>query len=476
MARELFGDLTPDQPAHLNAGLMTCDGVYAIQNGYSPLPQFSAVGNGMLPGRAIGATAYRVGSDTLAFAGTATDIYRYQASGFTSLITGMTTTQANGLRFAQYNTLMLATNGSDPIKKFDPTAPGSFTNLGGTPPTGRFIAVVGAFVVLGFAANDGLRIVWSDNGIPTTWTAGTGEAGFYQMPTGGDITGIVGGEYGLIFQENRILRMVYTADDTIWQFQEVAKDIGCIAPNSIATYGNTTYFLSNKGLMSTDGTTINPIGAEKVDRTFLSLANRTNFSAMSAVVDPKNSLYMVTLPSANPPNTSYVFNYLLGKWTTASVSAQLLFGALAQGLTLEQLDALYGQLELVPVSLDDASFRGGYPLLMLFNSANQLGSLSGPTMKATFVDSLSEIFQGFKARVKSIRLLTDAKVANVTVQGSNQLGDVLAGTTYTQRQGGGGYKVRENWSFIQNTVEIPAGTPYSFIQGLDLEAQQGGRP
>lgn len=476
MPRQIFSEFLPDQPAHLNGGLVTCDGVVPIANGYAPLPQFAAAPNGTLAGPAIGAVAYRVSIDVFVFAATNTNIYRYSSGGYTSVLSGMSTAQSSGIRFAQYNTLMLATNGVDPVKKFDPIAPSSFSSLGGTPPTGRYIAVVGGFVVLGYAAGDSLRVAWSDNGIPTTWSPGTGEAGFYQMPTGGDITGLVGGEYGLIFQENRVLRMVYTADDTIWQFQEISNDVGCIAPNSIATYDKTTYFLSNKGLMSTDGVSVTAIGAEKVDRSFLARLGRSYIGAISAVVDPNNSLYIIMLPSASPPTKAYIYNYLLGKWTTAAITTQLLFSALSQGVTLEDMDAIYGNLDLIPISLDDPSFRSGYPLLLLFDSANRLGSLSGPPMRATFTDAQSELMQGMKARVRSIRLLTDAAVADVTIAGSNNLADGPTTTTYTTRQRSGVYKARENWAYTQLTVQIPAGTAFSFVQGYDIDAVAGGRP
>ncbi|WP_420140144.1 hypothetical protein [Sphingomonas sp.] len=475
MPRVIYSELLQDQPAFQNQGLTVCDGVYAIANGFAPMPAFSPLGNGTLAGPAIGASAYRVASTVYLFAGTATDIYRYQTGGFTSLISGLSTAQGIGLRFQQYSNLMLATNGIDPIKKFDPGSPTTFTNLGGTPPTARYMAVVRGFLVIGYAAGDALRVAWSDNGVPTTWTPGTGEAGFYIQPSGGDITGVVGGEFGLVFQESRILRMSYTADDTIWQFDEIASDIGCIAPNSIATHGRITYFLSNRGFMMTDGASVTPVGAEKIDRTFLSLLSRTYLSNMSAVIDPKNSLYIVMLPSAAPPTTAYVLNYALNKWTTAQITAELLFSALSQGVTLEDLDAIYTYLEAIPISLDDPSFRGGYPLLLLFDASNQLGSLSGPPVKATFVDGQSELNPGIKTRIRTIRLLGDTPTATVTVLGSNTLSQSMAPTSYSTHQASGVYKVRENWNYTQIMIEIPAGTQYSFMQGYDLVAVQGGR-
>jgi len=473
--RAIFGELIQDQPAHMNEGLLIADGCFAIKNGYNPLNGFSPAPNGTLAGPALGSGAYRVGLSTYVFAATAGNIYRYQSGGFTSLIGSLSSSQSIGVRFQPYNNLMLATNGTDPIKVFDPASPTTMTSLGGTPPTARFMAIVRGFVVLGYAAGDSLRLAWCDNGAPTTWTAGTGEAGFYEMPSGGDITGVIGGEYGLIFQESRILRMTYTADDTIWQFDEIANDIGCVAPNSIAVYGKSVFFLSNRGLMVCDGTSVRPVGAEKVDRTFLAQANRSNYSAMSAVVDPRNSLYIVALPSANPPASVYIYNFLLERWTTATVTVQLLFNSMAQSVTLEDLDALYGTLEGVPVSLDDPAFRGGTPLLMLFDGSNRLGSLSGSTLRATFLDAVREPFTDQRARVKSVRLLSDAPSATVTLRGANVLSETQTPTSYTVRDRQGRYRMRENWTFVQTNVEIPSGTSWNYMQGIDMDAQQGGR-
>lgn len=474
--RLIFGEFLPDQPAHLNQGLVTADGCYAIANGYAPLRQFSPSSNGILASTAIGGASYSVDATTYIFGATASNIYKYSSGGWTSVQATLSGTQAIGVKFAPYNNLMIATNGVDPIKKFDPASPSAMTNLGGTPPTARFIAVVRGFLVLGYAANDALRVVWSDNGSPTTWTAGTGEAGFYVMSTGGDITGVVGGEYGLIFQKNRIVRMSYTADDTIWQFDEIAADIGCIAPNSIAVYGKLVFFLSNKGMMMCDGVNVTPIGNEKIDRTYLASANPSYFGAMSAVVDPRNLLYIVTLPSSSPTTTAYIYNYALQRWTTASLSTDLLFSALSQSVTLEDLDALYGTLEAVPVSLDDPSFRGGYPILLMFDSSHRLGSLGGSPMAATFTDAKREMVQGMRTRLRSVRLLTDAPVATVSVAGSNTLNESATSTSYTVRSRSGEYKTRENWDFMQVTVSIPAGTAWSYVQGMDADATGGGRP
>src|SRR5262249_44786439 len=139
------------------------------------------------------------------------------------------------------------------------------------------------------------------------------DAGSLSFASGGDITGFVGGEeYGLVFQEGRIIRLVPTFDETVFDQQEISKDVGCMAPWSLASYGKQVFFLSNKGFMVTDGVSVEPIGSEKIDRSFLSIIDRTYLDNMSAVVDPRNSLYMVMCPSANPTNVMFLCQFALG--------------------------------------------------------------------------------------------------------------------------------------------------------------------
>jgi hypothetical protein len=482
----IYGAYNPDQPASLNysqdggtleSGLAVADGVFPIANGYAPLPSFSGLQNGTLAARCIGAGGYRYTGSAYLFAATTTNIYTYSSAGYTSVASGLSGTQGIGVRFCAYNSFMLATNGVDPIKKFDPTSPTAMTNLGGTPPIARFMVVVRGFVVAGYTSGSSLRVQWSDTGNPAVWTTGgSSQAGLYDMPTGGDITGLVGGEYGTVFQEQRILRMTYTADDDVWQFDEVATDVGCIAPKSLATFGKITFFYSAKGFMAFDGVSVQAIGDEKVDRTFQAVLDATYFDSMSAVVDPRHSLYIVAIPSADPTSRVLIYNYAQQKWTAAAITTELLFSALSLSTSLEQLDAIYGNLDAIPISLDSNALRGGYPLLLLFNGSHALGSLSGANMAAIITDAVKELVPGRKSRISSIRPQTDASAPTVTVSGRNSLSDAPVSTDYTTRTGGGYFRMRENWNLSQTMLQIPAGATWTYVQGYDVEAVAGGRP
>ena len=473
--RQIFGEMKPDQPEHLQDGLITAEGIIPIANGYAPLPSFSAAVNGTLANTCLGAGAYRADDAVYIFAATATNIYRYQNAGYTSLASSMSSTAEIGVRFCPYNDLMLITNGVGNIQKFDPASPSSTSDLDASAPTARFLGVVRGFAVAGYADDDPLQVAWSDNGDPTEWTPGTGEAGFYVMPTGGDITGFVGGEYGLVFQESRIIRMTYTADNAVWQFDEIATDVGCIAPWSLATYGKITFFLSNKGLMACGGVSVEAVGSEKIDRTLLALVDRAYLGNMSAVVDPRNSLYMLAIPSANPTNKLLIYQYALQKFTRATLTVERMFPSLGLNVDLESLDAIYGNLDAIPVSLDSALFRGGYPLVMMFDGSHRLGGLSGGNMAAVLTDARRELFPGRRARITEVRPLSDASDMTVTISGANSLSDSVVATEYTTRTSAGLYRMRQSWNLSQVTLSIPANETWSYVQGYDIEAVEGGR-
>jgi len=477
MTRILFGDFLPDQPAYLNQGVVTADGVIATANGYAPFNGFVPSRNGVLPARCIGAGGYRNAATTWLFAATTTNIHSYSTAGYATLASGLNGSRDVGMRFCPYGAFMLATNGADPIKCFDPASPATMPNLGGSPPTARYLGVVRGFVVAGYAGGNGLRVAWSDNGNPASWAAGgASEAGQYDMNAGGEITGIVGGEYGLVFQQSRILRMTYTADDIVWQFDEIVADAGCAAPKSLASWGKTSFFWSDRGFMTCDGVSVQAIGDEKVDRMFRSLIDRGYFGAMSAVIDPVRALYMVAVPSADPTTTLFLYNYAEGRWTTAPLTTELLFPAFSLATTLEDLDALYGSIDTNGLSLDGAALRGGVPAAMAFDASHRLGTLSGPPVAATIADATRELSPGARSRVRGVRPLTDAAQASVAIAGANAIGDAWTETAYAERRPNGAFRCRENWSLTRVTLSIPAGTRWSAAQGYDADVTVGGRP
>ena len=71
------------------------------------------------------------------------------------------------------------------------------------------------------------RTRWSAINNSTSWTVGTDQADFQDIPDAGAITGLVGGEYATILLEKAIARASYVGSPLIYQIDRVETSRGC---------------------------------------------------------------------------------------------------------------------------------------------------------------------------------------------------------------------------------------------------------
>jgi len=473
-----FNEWLPDQPALGNPGLTVADGVWPVANGFKPVGEFAPAINGTLVADCIGAGSARsLTGVAFTIAGTASNLYRYTSSGFVSVGSGYSASASLGWRMVQWGNLILATNGINPVQRLDMAAGSpAFGALAGSPPLGELISVVRDFVVLGRTGGNAQQLTWSGINNEEQWTGGVNQSGSQIMPTGGDILGITGGEFGIVLQQHRVVRMTYVGSPLVFQFDEVADNLGCVARGSVCRVGAMTYFLSHQGFARTDGNGVAMIGDEKINRTLLSLIDRSFFPATSCAVDPQNSLIMWAIPDATTSQTLFIYNYALDRWSTASQVTQRVFMGLSESTTLEELDAIYGTLEAVPASLDDDQWRGGYPLLMLIDGQRRLGVLSGLPKAARFQTGELPLAGGATARLRRARLLADTvNGVTVTVRGSQRRGEAVTQQVFTGVNRFGDVSLRSAWRYPRIEVAIAAGTQWNEATGIEVEFEGGGR-
>jgi len=112
-------------------------------------------------------------------------------------------------------------------------------------------------------------VQWSDINDSTDWTAGAAsQSDFQDIPDGGDIRGMTGGEFGLVLMEKSVVRMTYIGAPLFFQFDTLTRSLGCYEARSVVQYGAMTFFLSDDGFYVCDGQQVKPIGAERVDDWF----------------------------------------------------------------------------------------------------------------------------------------------------------------------------------------------------------------
>jgi hypothetical protein len=461
--RLIYGPLEPDKPNHLQKGLQAADNVYPSPDGYRPIKAFDDMTPALASTFQGGASFVSSDGTTQLLAGTATDLYKFSSSLAWSSIIGSLT--AGRWYFTQFNDHAIGVYGGAPVD-INLTS-GTAAALAGSPPNADVCATVRDFVVLG----QDNTISWSGFEDRAQWTPGTNQSGEQTMLSGGPITGLTGGEYGLILQRFRVVRMSYAGVPTIWQFDEISSNIGCMAPGSVAQAGRLTFFLSHRGFMLTDGNDVKPIGAERIDRTFFDNYTNDDIAVfMFTAVDPLNNIVKWVMPGK-----AWNYNWQTDEWSTETWDIRAAFNGFTAGLTLEDLNVPYPDMDVMTPSLDSPEFQGGIPLLLAVNASSQIGTMAGDALEANFEPPYMELVPGREARISQARVLTDATDGvTVTMTAKARLGDTGTTASFATLQDSGDIDCRVSGRYIRPKVKIAAGTLWDYFQGLDLNMMAGG--
>lgn len=471
-----FGEWKPDLPGPQD-GLVVAENVTPVANGYAPFPGFEAVTGGTLPAWPIGADAFR-GEDglTTIIAGTSNQLYRFNAGAWQN-ISGPFAFSANedfGWSFAQFGTRILCANGVDQIYYYDQATRAPVLQLPNSPRARILAIVANEFIVGGIINGDVMQLQWSGINNSEEWRPGFGQSDFQKLPTGGAITGLTGGEYGLILQEERISRLRYVGGNVIFQIDPITNEVGCVHLRSVAQLGRLTFFLSPRGFMVCDGSTVTPIGDEKVDRTFLDAVQAGWQGRMSAAVDPVRKSVMWTVPEQNP-GVWYCYYWTLQRWAKVVMPAALIFRNRARDFTIgEDFDQGADLLLGTGLPFGSPVFRGGEPSTAVFDASFRLGTLTGPNMAARFQTSPVTLAGGRETRVRKLRPLIDAPAGvSVTLDREPRFGGTNEQRSYTTTRASGDMPARMAARHLVATVDVPAGAAWTFAQGLEVEFEAG---
>lgn len=161
---------------------------------------------------------------------------------------------------------------------FDPTgvAIPNYASDGFEKPRGRFNATINAFLCIAnvddvsFVDGRPYTLWCSAIGDPTRMHPGdfnTQSTIFQLVSTPGEITGLVGGEYGILLKEDSIYRVDYTGFPEIFTFTQFQIEQGCPYPRSIVKAGGDVYFWGVHGIFRVvNGQRVEDISTGHVDK------------------------------------------------------------------------------------------------------------------------------------------------------------------------------------------------------------------
>jgi hypothetical protein len=297
---------------------------------------------------------------TFTYANTGTNIVSGADTG--TVVFTYTTPTNQRFRFTQFGNVIIGANGGNRLQGLNLNSGSTFQDLATDAPQSRYVTVVRDFVVSGYIGTDyPNRVQWSALGDESSWTnSATTQADFQDIPDGGSVVGISGGEFGLVFLDRSIHRMAYVGSPLIFQFDNISRNLGCSESNSIIQYSGTTFFLSDDGFYACDGQKVIPIGNEKVNRYFYNDIDEGLISLMSSAIDPFRKLVVWAYASNSSATVDklLIYNYEIGKWSSGLTTADRVATSSSPAFTLEGLDT-FGTLEQINTSFDDRLWLGG---------------------------------------------------------------------------------------------------------------------
>src|SRR5262245_46760967 len=470
-----FGGYEPDKSNYLGANSRAVQNVVPRADGYGPFQDFTAFTSALsAPCRGF-FYARKTDGSIAVFAGTSTKLFRLgntdlswtdvskSGAAYTAL------PSSDHWQFAQFGNLVIAVQANTAPQVFDLSSSLAFADLGGSPLQARYIAIVGRFVVLSGLLTTPYRIQWSGLNAVTTWTPGTSSSDFQDLPDGGIVRGVAGGEYGVIFQETAMRRMIFVpGSPVIFNIERITEDKGLMAPYSLIRAGDKIFFLAPQGFQGMVATGAPaPIGKERFDRTFFADFDSGSIQLIIGAADPAQTRVYWAYKSSSGITGQFdkvlCYDYALDRASTIAMRGEYLASLARPGLTLENLDSISPSLDALPFSLDDVS-TAALSKLSAVSTAHKLGFFTGANLEAT-LDTSEQAMDGRRVRVKGFRPITDAAscfgaVGDSAEQAVNAKGLCPANVSTRLARG---------------RLRIPAGASWSFASGLEPEFAQEGR-
>lgn len=469
-----FTEWLPDQPGV--SGVMTeAKNVYSVANGYSPLPlevDFSNAASEPLNN----VFAVKKNAVSTLFASGATKLFKFNSTNNdldnVSKTGGYTNAVGDRTYFTQFGGAVITANGANKLQVWYIGSSTVFADLNASAPTAQYVTVVRDFVVAANTQTYPNRVYWSDINDETNWTpSSTSQSDTQDIADGGDVRGITGGEFGLILSERSLVRMSYIGSPLFFQFDTIARNIGCISSNSIGQYLSTTFFLSEDGFYSCNGQEVKPIGAEKVDKFFFKDANLKKLSEMSVAVDPLKKIVIWNYTNNFEQKKQLIYNITNGKWSYAETTANFINNIYTPSASLESLD-LFGTMETIGVSLDSLQWAGG-ALLLAGTLDNKIISFSGNRKTSSLITGDFSM-QNAQSLVTLARPIIDNGSGSVSIASRLNLDDDLQFTSEVAADNENRVGLRSSGKY-HRIKTIPSGL-WNFALAVDVDlAQQSTR-
>ena len=481
--RILLGEWLPDQPDSTGSpapNLEMAFNVYPSSTGYAPFPKATRITVDMPNNERInGLYSARQNEQITAIVGTDSNIYR--GNNIVKAVAGTINdisrpegyaSNRRNWHFEQFGSIVLGTNGTAKIQKYDMAGDATFTDIEEAPVC-RTMAIVRDFVFAGYCDATSNKVQWSDLNNENVWdSSDTNQADFQILPSGGAVKAVTGGEFGLVIQEKAVQRASYIGTPFVFQFDLISDNTGCISGASAIQYNGVSYWLSESGMVACDGTKVSNIGEGKINDWLFKEIDKTQIEDVSVAIDPLKNLIVWNFPTSSEDRVLLKYNYETGRFATGKTLAQVVAGLMTQSASLDSLDVEYPILDDMPISLDSGLLIGGQ---FSFCGAEDKHVVAFSLLPETCYLTTNDMeFDGFSVATLAMPIIENGS-AEFQIASRNSLNEniLFSNNSVTSienradlRSGGKYHRVRVH----------PTGVKWTNAIGFDLEVTpQGSR-
>lgn len=487
-----FGPFLPELSPIGSGGSRLVRNVLPQKNSYIPARNLAPLTEA-LDGPCRGATFAKAFDGTVqGIAGDATKLYRL--SGGTNIwsnvsrASGYVLAEEDRWRYTGFGDLLIATNYSNEVQKFDLSNDALFSDLGASVPKARFAIPVSNFLVLADIddTTDGVRpsrVHWSADRDPTNFP--TVELERRQLRSNlqdligedgainGLVTGLSSGAFS-IFRERAIVTATELFDaDFVFAFDVIEGGRGCLAPDSIIRLGGQCFYLGEDGFYAFNGSSSQPIGASVFDKFFFDNVDEAGIGLVQGDADARLKLLYWAFPTINNPGV--LDHILVYNWETGEaaiiegLTIQAFTKALSTAFTVEDLATIAASLDDIPGSLDDPIYAGGgLPQFAAFGADSRMGTFAGATLQARLGVEEEQYSEDGRSFVRHVRPVIDGAPCVVECFGRDRAQDDPRLLARIETNEEGRALVRAKARYHSYEIEIPAGTEWRHAQGIEV--------
>lgn len=342
---------------------------------------------------------------------------------------GYSTSFVDRFRGVQFGDLLVVTNLVQPIQAYElGGAAADFADLSATAPRARHMAIVRDLIAVAHLntvedGEDQYGVAWHGftDGIPdpTNWTPSVEtQADRQRISDIGAITGLTGGEFGTVVGTDGVARMTYVGSPLVYQFDVVERRLGCRLPQSVTQYRQVTFFYSPSGFMAFDGSSLRPIGNQKVDRFFAADLDEARCAEfMWAAPDLERQVVRWLYPARNMrvdrANKILTYHVDLDEWSLTEIEAQAIGTGRTFGADLDDPN-LFPDLDATQVDLDDPRLWETMPATVAIDD-NRVRIFAGGTLPGRFRTSEVDLNEGRRTMLQRLQVIQDRGSSSLRV-------------------------------------------------------------